>query len=50
MKRLVVCALLVGCGGDSGGGPIAIEDLGMQLGDVSCQKVFECCTDAEIMK
>ncbi len=52
MKRLVVCALLVGCAGDDsgGGGPIAIEDLGMRLGDVSCQKMFECCTDAEIMK
>lgn len=49
MKRLVVCALLVGCGGTDSG-PIAIEDLGMRLGDVSCQKVFECCTDAEIMK
>ena len=49
MKRLVVCALLVGCGGDDSGGgsPIAIEDLGMRLGEVSCQKVFECCTDAE---
>jgi hypothetical protein len=55
MKRLVVCALLVGCAGgcagdDSGGGPIAIEDLGMRLADVSCQKTFDCCTDAEIMK
>jgi hypothetical protein len=53
MKRLVVCALLVGCAGDDaagGGSPIAIEDLGMQLGEVSCQKVFDCCTDAEIMK
>ena len=54
MKRLVVCALLVGCGGDDSGGgggsPVAIEDLGMRLADVSCQKAFECCTDAELMK
>lgn len=53
MKRFVVCALLVGCGGDDmggGGSPVAIEDLGMQLGDASCAKIFQCCTDAEIMK
>ena len=52
MKRLVVCALLFGCAGDdsSGGAPIAIEDLGMRLGEASCEKVFECCTDEEIMK
>ncbi len=50
MKRLVVCALLVACADDdSGGGPIAIEDLGTRLAQVSCQKVFDCCTDAEIM-
>ncbi len=52
MKRLVVCALLVGCTGDDsagGGSPIAIEDLGTQLSEVTCQKMFECCTDAEIM-
>jgi hypothetical protein len=52
MKRLVVCALLICCAGDDadgGGSPIAIEDLGMRLGEVSCPKVFECCTDAEIM-
>jgi hypothetical protein len=51
MKRLVVCALLVGCADDDSGSgsPIAIEDLGTRLGEVSCQKVFDCCTDAEIM-
>lgn len=51
MKRLVVCALLVGCADDDSGSgsPIAIEDLGMRLAEVSCQKVFDCCTDAEIM-
>jgi hypothetical protein len=53
MKRLVVCALLVGCAGDDaagGGSPIELEDLGTQLAEVSCQKMFECCTDAEIME
>ena len=52
MKRLVVCALLFGCAGDdsSGGSPVAIEELGTSLGEVSCQKVFDCCTDDEIMK
>jgi hypothetical protein len=52
MKRLVVCALLFGCAGDdsSGGSPVALEDLGQRLGEVSCQKVFDCCTDEEIMK
>ncbi len=53
MKRLVVCALLVACAGDDssgGGAPIALDDLGTHLAEVSCQKLFECCTDAEIMK
>src|SRR5690349_9017102 len=52
MKRLVVCALLVGCGGDDsggGGGTIAIDDLGSRLATASCAKQFACCTDAEIM-
>ena len=52
MKRLVVCALLVGCGGDDsggGGGTVAIDDLGIRLATVTCAKTFQCCTDAEIM-
>jgi hypothetical protein len=50
MKRLVLCALLVGCGGDdSGGGTVALDDLGLQLASTSCAKMFDCCTDAEIM-
>jgi hypothetical protein len=46
MKRLVVCALLAGCGG---GGNIAIDDLGHELAEASCAKQWDCCTDAEIM-
>jgi hypothetical protein len=49
MKRLVVCALLVGCGGDDGT-PVPLDNLGMELSTVSCAKMFDCCTDAEIMK
>ncbi len=47
MKRLVVCALLVGCGGDNG--TIEVDDFGMELAVASCAKQFDCCTDAEIM-
>jgi hypothetical protein len=51
MKRLVVCILLVGCGGGGeGGGTIDIDNLGLELGSASCSKQFECCTDAEIMQ
>ncbi len=42
----------VGCGGDDdsgGGSPVAIDDFGTQLGHVSCVRLFDCCTDAEIM-
>ena len=49
MKRLVVSVLLVGCGGDGGGSPVAIDDLGMELAVQSCAKLFDCCTDAELM-
>jgi len=42
--------LLVGCGGDdSGGGNVAVDNLGTELASVSCSKQFECCSDAEIM-
>lgn len=52
MKRLVVCVLLVGCGGDDGGsnGSVAVDNLGMELALASCGLQFECCTDAEIME
>ena len=54
MKRLVVCALLVGCGGDGGGGggngTVDLDNLGMELGVAGCGKQFSCCTDAEIMQ
>jgi hypothetical protein len=42
--------LLVGCSDDdSGGGPVALDNLGTELAAVSCRQQFECCTDAEIM-
>jgi hypothetical protein len=47
MKRLVVCALLVGCGGDNG--TVTVDDFGMEFAVASCAKQFDCCTDAEIM-
>jgi hypothetical protein len=52
MKRLVIGALLVGCGGEDGGGngTIDIDNLGLELGVVGCSKQFECCSDAEIMQ
>lgn len=50
MKRLVVCVLLVGCGGDAGNGPVALDDLGTELGVASCALQFDCCTDAELME
>ena len=51
MKRLFVCALLAGCGGDDSGsgGQISLDNLGSELATESCSKMFECCTDAEIM-
>lgn len=55
MKSLCMLFALsfwVGCAGDDdsgGGSPIALDDFGQQLGTVSCQKLFDCCTDAELM-
>lgn len=51
MKRLIVSILLVGCGGDDGGGngSVDLDSLGMELALASCGAQFECCTDAEIM-
>ncbi len=46
-KRLWVCALLAGCGG---GGSVTVDNLGTELASVSCSKMFECCTSAEIME
>lgn len=47
MKRLWVYALLAGCGG---GGSVTVDNLGTELASVSCSKMFECCTSAEIME
>jgi hypothetical protein len=48
MKKLIISALLVGCGG--GGGTTEIDNLGMELATTGCGKQFDCCTDAEIMQ
>lgn len=50
MKKLVVCVLLVGCGGDGGGGTIEIDNFGNELAIAACGKQWECCTDAELME
>lgn len=41
--------LVVGCGGGSDHGSVALADLGTKLGTSYCTKEFSCCTDAEIM-
>jgi hypothetical protein len=48
MKRLWVCLLAAGCGG--GGGSVTIDNLGTELAKMSCSKIFECCTSAEVMQ
>jgi hypothetical protein len=47
---LALATLLAACGGDggSGGGPIAITDLGTQLSDALCKKAFMCCTQPQL--
>lgn len=45
-NRLYVCALLAGCGGSSS---VPVDNLGPELAKVSCSKIFECCTSAEVM-
>jgi hypothetical protein len=50
MRRLFICAALVGCGGDGDHGSVALDDFGMAIGVASCGKQFECCTDAEIIE
>ncbi|HUS28224.1 MAG TPA: hypothetical protein VMZ53_06940 [Kofleriaceae bacterium] len=49
MKKLFVCLMLVGCGGD-GAENVPIDNLGPELAAASCSKQFDCCTDAEIME
>lgn len=48
MENLVVCVLLVGCGG--GNGTTELDNLGLELATTNCEKQFDCCTDAEIMQ
>ncbi len=46
---LALATLLAACGGgDGGGGPIALTDLGTQLSDALCMKAFMCCTQAQL--
>jgi len=49
MKRLVVCVLLASCGGgDGANGTIDLDNLGMELAVVGCERQWDCCTDVEI--
>ncbi|MGE0398106.1 MAG: hypothetical protein AB7T06_15500 [Kofleriaceae bacterium] len=50
MKRLVVCVLIAGCGGDGDNGSIDIDNLGIELGIAGCAKQWDCCTDTELME
>ena len=53
--RIVMSAILLvfGCGGDDGGGndgsPLDIADLGAEVAEVTCGKIFECCSEDELM-
>jgi hypothetical protein len=43
--------LIIGCTNNNGGGSsgsIAIDDLGPKLANVSCTKIFQCCSATEI--
>jgi hypothetical protein len=49
MTKHWLMLFVVGCGGGGGShAPIALTDLGAQLGTTYCMKEFECCTAAEI--
>lgn len=51
MNRIVTAlaaSVLVACSGGVGA-PVKIDDLGTRTAEVSCAKMFQCCTDAEIM-
>jgi hypothetical protein len=49
-KYLGIAVLLVGCSGGGSGGSIPIDNLGNELGQMACSKIFECCTTAEVMQ
>lgn len=38
-----------GGGGGGGGSPVSLADLPEALGGAACDKMFDCCTEAEIM-
>lgn len=48
---LLISTLAIACGGDDGGGGgnLGIDELGDTLGSTTCSKIFECCSDAEVM-
>lgn len=45
--------LAVGCGGDDGGGGgggnLGLDQLGPELGESTCAKIFDCCSETEVM-
>ena len=42
---------IAACGGDGGGGDsISLDELGAELGASSCAKIFECCSESELME
>lgn len=43
---LVIAAL--GCGG-GGSGDLALEDFATEMGAATCAKIFDCCTEPELM-
>jgi hypothetical protein len=51
MRRLgiIVLGLVFGCGGGGSGG-VPLDNLGIALGEASCEKTFECCNATEIME
>ena len=54
MKRfslLLATFFTLGCGGGSGSdGPVPLDQVGSKFATVTCAKIFECCTPAEIME
>lgn len=43
------CVLLMACGG-GGGGDVPVEQLGSEIGEQMCARLFECCDSEEIME
>lgn len=47
MKKLLCLLLVAAC---DGGDAVEVDQFGSELAAVSCEKQFECCSDAEIME